>query len=320
MEHHGSPSPRAERGSERRLRLNAPRGRRLKENLIYGVFLLSGSAAIIITLLTAGTFVVRSIPFFQEVSVWEFIASADWNPISDFSPDFGALALMSNTLVITAIAVAVALPLALLISVLISEYLSRHTRQWVKPILEILAGIPTVVYGFFALQVITPFLQETVWPDLGYNNGISAGLIMGVMIIPLAASIIEDVLYAIPRSLREGALAMGATKFETVWKILLPAGISGIGAAFILSMSRAIGETMIVTMAAGMQPAWPPDPSGTMMTMTSSIVNIATGGEHAMTDFIWGAVFAIGLYLFVVTLVLNVISHLIVERYREQYE
>ncbi len=317
---YSGPSPSRPDAADRRLRLQAPRGRQLKENVIYGIFLLAGSAAIVITLLTVGTFVVRSIPFFQEVSVWTFVGTANWNPISDFSPNFGALALMTNTLVITAIAVAVALPLALLTAVLISEYLTARLRTVVKPILEILAGIPTVVYGFFALETITPLLQSTIWPGLGYANGISAGLVMGVMIIPLAASIIEDVLYAVPRSIREGALAMGATKFETVWKILLPAGISGIGAAFILSMSRAIGETMIVTMAAGMQPAWPPDPSGTMMTMTASIVNIATGGEHAMTDFIWGAVFAIGLYLFVVTLVLNVVSHLIVERYREQYE
>ena len=316
----GSPSSRPDRDSGHRLRLQAPRGRRLKENAIYGVFLLSGSAAIVITLLTVATFVVRSVPFFQEVSVWTFVGTANWNPISDFDPHFGALALMTNTLVITAIAVAVALPLALLIAVLVSEYLGARMRQTVKPIMEILAGIPTVVYGFFALETVTPFLQATIWPDLGYANGISAGLVMGFMIIPLAASIIEDVLYAVPRSIREGALAMGATKFETVWKVLLPAGISGIGAAFILSMSRAIGETMIVTMAAGMQPAWPPDPTGTMMTMTASIVNIATGGEHAMTDFIWGAVFAIGLYLFVVTLVLNVTSYVIVERYREQYE
>lgn len=302
----------------RTLGLYAPRGRYLKEALIYGVFLFSGSTAIVVTLLTAWIFIYGSLPFFAEVSLFEFVGSTRWAPLT-VPRSYGALALMADTLVITGIALLVSLPLGVLSAVMLSEYASHRMRGYLKPILEILAGIPTVVYGFFALRFITPLLQETILPDLGFWNGLSAGLIMGFMVLPLVASICEDVLHAVPRALREGAYAVGATKFEVTTRVVIPAAMSGIGAAFILGMSRAIGETMIVSLAAGRTPAWPPDPTEPMMTLTTTIVNIATG-DHEATAFIWSAVFAIGLFLFVVTLLLNIASYFIVRRYREQYE
>ncbi len=298
--------------------LRAPRGRGLKEQLIRGLFLLCGLSAVAITLLTAWTFVQGSLLFFREVSPAEFLGSIRWAPLT-VPQSYGVLALIADTLVITGIALLVALPLGILSAVFLSEYASERARRLLKPVLEVLAGVPTVVYGFFALRFVTPLLQGTVLPDLGFWNGLSAGIVMGFMILPLVASLSEDVLYAVPRSLREGAYALGATKFEVIWKVVLPAGFSGIGAAFILAMSRAIGETMIVALAAGRTPAWPPDPTEPMMTLTTTIVNIATG-DHEATAFIWSALFAIGLLLFVTTLVLNIASYFIVKRYRERYE
>ena len=208
--------------------------------------------------------------------------------------------------------------MGLLSATFLSEYASPRLRRLLKPILELLAGIPSVAYGFFALRFVTPLLQETVVPGIGFWNGLSAGIVMGFMILPLVASISEDVLYAVPRSLREAAYAVGATRFEVTTRVVIPAALSGIGAAFILAMSRAIGETMIVALAAGRTPAWPPDPVQPMLAMTTVIVNIATG-DHEATAFIWSALFAIGLLLFTATLTLNVASHLIVRRYRERY-
>jgi phosphate transport system permease protein len=182
----------------------------------------------------------------------------------------------------------------------------------------VLGGIPSVVYGFFALRVVTPLFQDAGL-DVGFWNGLSAGVVMGFMILPLMASLSEDVLYAVPRSLREAAFALGATRGEVILRVVLPAAMSGIGAAFILAMSRAIGETMIVALAAGRTPAWPPDPMQPMMTLTTTIVNIATGEQEA-TAFIWSALFAIGALLFVITLTLNVASHFVVKRFRELYE
>lgn len=298
--------------------LQSPRGRRLKEALIRGLFLACGLVAVLITVVTVAMFIQGSLPFFRRVSLGEFLGSIRWAPLT-VPQSYGTLALIADTLVIMGIALVVALPLGLLSAVYLSEYASERSRKLLKPVLEILAGIPTVVYGFFALRFVTPLLQRTILPELGFWNGLSAGVVMGFMILPLVASISEDVLYAVPRSLREGAYALGATKFEVIWKVVLPAGFSGIGAAFILAMSRAIGETMIVALAAGRTPAWPPDPTQPMMTLTTTVVNIATG-DHEATAFIWSALFAIGLLLFVMTLTLNVASYFIVKRYRERYE
>jgi phosphate transport system permease protein len=273
--------------------------------------------AVAVTAVTVVLLVQRSVPFFREVSVGEFLGGTRWAPIT-IPPGYGTLAIALNTLVITGIALLVALPLGLLSATFLSEYASPRIRGLLKPILELLAGIPSVAYGFFALRFVTPLLQETVAPGLGFWNGLSAGIVMGFMILPLVASISEDVLYAVPRSLREAAYAVGATRFEVTARVVIPAALSGIGASFILAMSRAIGETMIVALAAGRTAAWPPNPVQPMLAMTTVIVNIATG-DHETTPFIWSALFAIGLLLFTTTLTLNVASHVIVRRYRERY-
>lgn len=298
--------------------LEGPRRRALKEGLIRGVFFAHGLLAVAITGMTSWIFIAGSLPFFRQVDLAEFLGSVRWAPIT--APEsFGVLALVADTLVITGIALLVAVPLGVLAAVFLSEFAHARVRQVLKPFLEVLGGIPTVVYGFFALRLVTPFLRDTFLPELGFWNGLSAGLVMGFMILPLVASLSEDVLHAVPQSLREGALAVGATKFEAITRVVLPAAYSGIGAAFILAMSRAIGETMIVALAAGRTPAWPPDPTEPMMTLTTTIVNIATG-DHEATAFIWSALFAVGFLLFLVTLLMNVLSYFIVRRYREIYE
>lgn len=297
--------------------LAAPRRRRVFEAAVRWVLLGCGLTAVLVAGLTAWTFFAGSAPFFAKVGIVEFLTSIRWAPIT-VPEGYGTLALIADTAVIMGISLLVAVPLGVLAAVFLSEYCSVRTRKVLKPLLEILGGIPTVVYGFFALRTVTPWLQE-LFPSIGFWNGLSAGIVMGFMILPLMASLSEDVLYAVPRSLREAAYALGATRGEVILRVVLPAAMSGIGAAFILAMSRAIGETMIVALAAGRTPAWPPDPTQPMMTLTTTIVNIATG-DHEATAFIWAALFAIGALLFVVTLTLNIASHFIVKRFRELYE
>jgi phosphate transport system permease protein len=297
--------------------LAAPRRRRVVEAAVRSTLLGCGLLAIVIAVLTAWTFFAGSLPFFSQVGFAEFLGSIRWAPIT-VPEGYGTLALLADTAVITGISLAVAVPLGVLAAVFLSEYCNPRLRAWLKPILEVLGGIPSVVYGFFALRIVTPLFQDAGL-DVGFWNGLSAGVVMGFMILPLMASLSEDVLYAVPRSLREAAFALGATRGEVVVRVVLPAAMSGIGAAFILAMSRAIGETMIVALAAGRTPAWPPDPTQPMMTLTTTIVNIATGEQEA-TAFIWSALFAIGALLFVITLTLNIASHFIVKRFRELYE
>lgn len=286
---------------------------KIAERSAFSFFFLCGLLALVITGTTLGILIRGSLAFFRRVPLAEFLGNIRWAPLHA-PPSYGILALIADTLVIVGIALLVAVPLGLLCAVFLSEYASPSVRRALKPVLEILAGVPTVVYGFFALRMVTPFLRETFLPQLRFWNGVSAGLVMGIMILPLVASLSEDALYAVPRSLREAAYALGARKFEVVTRVVIPAALSGIGAAFILAMSRAIGETMIVALAAGRTPAWPPDPTQPMLTLTTTIVNIATG-DYEATDFIWSALFAIGLVLFLTTLVFNVASHLIVRRF-----
>lgn len=294
----------------------APRGRRRREGLARAVLALAGSLSIGITLLIVALFVHGSLPFLRTVPLREFLLGTRWAPIHE-PATHGILPLVGATLVTAGIALAVAVPLGLLAAVFISTYAPAGLRRVLKPLLELLAGIPTVVYGFFALRLVTPFFQR-FFPSLGFWNGLSAGLVMGIMIIPYMASLSEDVLYAVPRSLWEGAYALGATRFEALVRVVLPAALSGIGAAFILALTRAVGETMIVALAAGRTPTWPPDPTQPLLTLTAAIVNIATG-DHEATAFIWSAVFAIGLLLFLTTLVLNTVSYLVIQRFRERY-
>lgn len=297
--------------------LQAPRGRYLKESLIRGIFFICAFFAVIITAFTIIIFAMGSEPFFERVSLWEFLVTIRWSPlIEPFS--YGALPLIGGTLLTTGIALLVALPLGLLSAVYLSEYASANVRRLLKPIMELLAGIPSVVFGYFALLYVTPLLKN-IFPEIQFWNALSAGLVLGIAILPLVSSLSEDIIYAVPRSLREASYALGATRFETVRRVVLPAAFSGITAAFILAMSRAIGETMIVAIAAGQTPTWPPELFKPVMTLTTYIVNVATGDAEAGA-FIWSTIFAVGALLFVMTLVLNTISYFIVKRFREQYE
>jgi phosphate transport system permease protein len=257
----------------------------------------------------------ETLRFFLEVSPVEFLTSTRWAPPQG---DFGVLPLVYGTLVATIIAIAVALPIGLLTAIYLSEYAPSGLRRWLKPALEILAGVPTVVYGYFALTFITPLFRDSVFPGIESFNAISAGLIMGVMIIPTVASVSEDAIFAVPRSLREGAYALGATKRETATKVVLPAALSGIVAAVILGISRAIGETMIVTIAMGAQANWFGSPLEGMQAMTAYIVQVV-GGETPRESITYKSIFAVGSALFLMTLVLNLVSYWFVRRYRETY-
>ncbi len=291
------------------------RGREARERIIK--FLLTACAYLSI-FTTFGIVVVlfeETVRFFLDVSPVEFLTSTQWNPSQG---DFGILPLVYGTLVATFIAIALALPVGLLTAIYLSEYAPRSLRRWLKPALEILAGVPTVVYGYFALTFITPFLRDSVFPGVDSFNALAAGLIMGVMIIPTVASVSEDAIYAVPRSLREGAYALGATKRETATKIVVPAALSGIVAAVILGVSRAIGETMIVTIAMGAQANWLGSPLEGMQAMTAYIVQVV-GGETPRDSITFKSIFAVGSALFLITLTLNLVSYWFVRRYREIY-
>jgi len=291
------------------------RTREVRERIIK---ILLTACAYLSIFTTVGIVVVlfeETVRFFLDVSIVEFLTSTRWVPDQG---DFGVLPLVYGTLMATFIAIAVALPVGLLTAIYLSEYAPKSLRRWLKPALEILAGVPTVVYGYFALTFITPLFRDSVFPGIGSFNALSAGLIMGVMIIPTVASVSEDAIYAVPRSLREGAYALGATKRETATKIVIPAALSGIVAAVILGVSRAIGETMIVTIAMGAQANFGGSPLDGMQAMTAYIVQVV-GGETPRGSVTFESIFAVGSTLFLMTLALNLASYWFVRRYREIY-
>ena len=261
-----------------------------------------------------------TIEFFQEVSPREFFTTTDWSPLFA-NPKFGVLPLVTGTIVTTVCALCVCIPFGLGSAVYLSEYAHPRTRSVFKPMIELLAGIPTVVYGFFALTVINPIVQDW-WPlgdRPGVFNALGAGLVMGVMIIPTVASLSEDAMSAVPHGLREGAYALGSTKREVSTRVVFPAALSGIVAAFVLAISRAIGETMIVLIAAGGQPNFTLNPGEQMQTMTS-FIGSAGLGDQPTGSIGYKTIFAVGAVLFVVTFVMNLVSIRIVRRYREIYE
>lgn len=289
------------------------------ETLIEGFLFLCGAISI---LTTAGIIFVlgkESLLFFtsDQVSLWEFFTGTDWQPAIG---KFGIWALLNSTLMVTAIAMLVALPLGLAVAIYLSEYASVRARNVLKPILEVLAGIPTVVYGYFALTFMTPLLRAIFGEEVVqiYNTA-SAGIVIGVLVLPLVSSMSEDALHAVPRSLREAAYGLGATKLETALKIVLPAAVSGVAAAFIVAISRAMGETMVVAIAAGAGPNFTFNPFTAAETMTGHIVRIS-GGDLSYDSIDYNSIFAIGLMLFGMTLILNIISHYVVKHFREAYE
>ncbi len=254
--------------------------------------------------------------FLREVPVLDFLTGTEWTPLFS-NQKFGVLPLVVGTMLVSAIAMVVALPMGLLSAIYLSEYSPSGFRRVIKPVLEILAGVPTVVYGYFALTFVTPLLQ-VIFPTLSGFNALSPGLVMGLMILPLVSSLSEDAMRAVPQGLREGSYALGATRMQTALKVVVPAAFSGITAAFILAVSRAIGETMIVAIAAGQQPRLTGNPFVPIETMTAYIVQVSLGDTPQGT-IEYRTIFAVGMLLFVMTFTLNLISTWLRDRYREEY-
>jgi phosphate transport system permease protein len=279
--------------------------------LLFSALLSIGTTLGIIFVLAAETW-----EFLREVPVAEFLFGTEWTPLFA-TPRFGVLPLVAGTALVSGIAMAVALPMGLMSAVYLSEYANPRLRRAVKPILEVLAGVPTVVYGYFALLFVTPLLQRFI-PDLAGFNALSPGIVMGIMILPLVSSLSEDAMQGVPRGLREGSYALGATKMQTSLRVVVPAAFSGITAAFILAMSRAIGETMIVAIAAGQQPRLTGSPFVPIETMTAYIVQVSLGDTPQGT-LEYRTIFAVGMLLFLSTFILNLASAWLRERYREEY-
>lgn len=289
----------------------------LKEKLIKAFLFVCAAITLLTTLGIIWVLLSQSYHFFKQVSVVDFLTDTEWTPLFT-EKHFGIMPLLSGTLITTVIALLVALPLGLSIAVYLNEYAPKGFRKAVKPLLEVLAAVPTVVYGFFALVVVTPFLQS-IWPSISGFNSLSAGIVMGIMIIPFISSLGEDALFAVPNSLRQASYGMGATRLQTSFRVLIPSASSGIIASIILAFSRAIGETMIVAVAAGQQPQLTLDPTVPIQTITSYIVQVSSGDvQHGSLEY--NTIFAAGLALFVFTFILNNISFWINKKFRQEYE
>jgi phosphate transport system permease protein len=290
--------------------------RKLIEAAIERLLFLCAAASVLVTAGIIAVLLVETLGFFSEVSLIDFLTDTEWTPL--FSQQhFGILPLVSGTVLVSAIAMAVALPAGLLSAIYLSEYARPAIRRVVKPVLEVLAGIPTVVYGYFALLFVTPLLQK-IYPGLPGFNILSAGIVMGIMIIPYVSSISEDAMRAVPMSLREGSYAMGATRYQTATRVVVPAAFSGIASAYILGISRAVGETMILAVAAGMQPNLTFNPLEPAATITAFIVQVALGDlPHGSIGY--QTIFAAGLTLMLLTLLFNIAGHVLRRRFREAY-
>jgi len=260
--------------------------------------------------------IVETVAFFRHVPMWRFLTDTQWTPLFA-NKHFGIAPLVAGTMLTSTIAIAVAMPLGLLTAIYLSEFAKEGVRQAVKPLLEILAGVPTVVYGYFALLFVTPLLQRLI-PQLAGFNALSPGIVMGLMIIPMVASLSEDAMYAVPQGLREAAYALGSSKLQVSLRVVVPAAFSGIAASLLLAISRAIGETMIVAIAAGQQPRFTLNPFVPVETMTAYIVQVSLGDTPTGT-LEYNTIFAVGMTLFLSTLLLNLFSLWLRERFREQY-
>ncbi|MEK6560126.1 MAG: phosphate ABC transporter permease subunit PstC [Nitrospirota bacterium] len=290
--------------------------RRLKERLIEGALLLSALFSIFITAGIIAVLFFETFEFFKEVSILDFLTDTQWTPLFA-EKHFGILPLFAGTLLTTIIAVAVAIPIGLTSAIYLSEYASDRVRTVVKPALEILAVVPTVVYGYFALLLVTPALQKIV-PDLSGFNALSPGIVMGIMIIPIISSLSEDAMHAVPMGLREGAYALGSTRLQVATRVVVPAAFSGIASSFMLGISRAVGETMVVAIAAGQQPRLTMNPLVPIETVTAYIVQVSLGDTPTGT-IEYKTIFAVGISLFIVTFILNMVSYWFRKRFREVY-
>ena len=289
---------------------------RVKERIIEAFLFLAAISSVAITVGIVGTLVYESISFFAHVSIKDFFTDTLWTPLFA-NPHFGILPLVMGTLVTTVVALVVALPIGTIVAIYLSEFAPVTVREIIKPALELLSAVPTVVYGYFALQFMSPLLQKLI-PGLPTFNMLSAGVVMGIMIIPYVSSLSEDAMRAVPMSLREGAYALGANRIITSLKVVYPAALSGIVASYILAISRAIGETMIVAIAAGMQPNLTADPREPAATITAFIVQVSLGDlPHGSIGY--QSIFAAGITLFVMTLIFNILGYVLRKRFREVY-
>ncbi len=290
--------------------------RDLSEKTIELLLLAAALVSIVATVGIVWVLVKESLPFFEHVSVREFLTGRVWTPLFS-EPSYGVLPLLCGTLVTTFVALGLAIPVGTVAAIFLSEYAPVRLREGVKPVLELLSAVPTVVYGYFALLFVTPALQR-VFPDLPSFNMLGAGLVMGVMIIPYVSSLSEDAMRAVPMDLREGSFAMGATRLQTSFKVVVPSAFSGITVAYILAISRAVGETMVVAIAAGMQPSFTLDPREPAATITAFIVQVSLGDlPHGTVGY--QSIFVVGLTLMCVTFLFNVIGHWLRKRFRETY-
>src|SRR5690349_18932360 len=291
------------------------RAKRPSERLVELLLVASGLVSVLTTAGILYTLAAETVAFFSEVSIWEFLTGTEWTPLFT-DKHFGILPLVTGTVLTSGIAIAVALPFGLMAAIYLSEFAPSWARRALKPTLELLAGVPTIVYGYFALVFVTPILQH-ILPDLAGFNALSAGLVMGIMIIPMISSLSEDALASVSNGLREAAYGLGSTKLSAIFRVVVPAATSGVAASVILATSRAIGETMIVAIAAGQQPRFTFDPRVSIETMTTYIVQISMGDVPAGT-LEYRTIFAVGSALFLMTFAMNIISQRLARRFRER--
>ena len=290
--------------------------RNVSERVIEMMLFAAAAVSVLTTLGIVYVLVTESVHFFQHVSIVDFLTDTQWTPLFD-DAHFGIMVLISGTLVSSGVALLVAIPMGTIIAIYLSEFANQHVREIAKPVLEMLGGIPTIVFGYFALLIVTPLLQK-IFPELPGFSLLSAGLVMGIMIVPYVASLSEDAMRAVPMSMREGSYAMGATKLYTAFHVVVPAAISGLAASYILGISRAVGETMILAVAAGMQPNLTWNPMEPAATITSYIVQVALGDlPHGSIGY--QTIFAAGLTLLLITLAFNILGQWLRRRFREAY-
>jgi len=290
----------------------------LSGRIIHGALFIVATLSAFVTVGIVLVLIFETVEFFRIIPFGDFFGSTEWSAL--FAEGrFGVWALVWGTLLVAALALAVAVPLGLLAAIFLSEYAPPRLRAVLKPLLEVLAGVPTVVYGYFALLTVSPVIRSIFGQDVGIYNALAAGVVLGIMIIPMVSSLSEDALNAVPRSLREGSYALGATRFETAVRVVLPAAASGVVASIILAASRAVGETMIVTIAAGGNPQFLVDPLEAVQTMTAMIVQLSLG-DTPTTSVEFKVLFAVAMTLFVMTLTMNIFAQWVVRRFREEYE
>lgn len=288
----------------------------LSDKIMPVLLFLCAAVSVLTTIGIVYTLFSETWSFFSRVNIADFLFGTRWSPLIQ-PKEFGILPLIGGTLLVTLIACLVAIPIGLASAIYLSEYAPDRVRKIVKPILEVLAGVPTIVYGYFALTFVTPIIRE-IFPNTGVFNALSAGIVVGIMIIPMVSSLSEDAMTAVPRSLRHGAYALGATRFEVALKIVVPAALSGIVSSSVLAFSRAIGETMIVTVAAGATPNLTLNPLESIQTMTAYIVQVSLGDTpHGSIEY--GTIFAVGMTLFIITFLLNILALWVARRFREEY-